>query len=594
MAESSGRFQKLLGELKRRRVTQVVLAYAVVGFGIMQAADTFFPALRFPDWTVTLVAALVIAGLPVAVVLAWVFDLTPEGVQSADAPKAGASGWAQPRRIAVASVLIVGVAILGGFLATRVSDAGPSVNTVAVLPFDNLSGDPANDYFSDGITEDVLTHLSKVGELKVISRTSATQYKNTKKTIPQIANELRVGAVLEGSVQRVGNHVRITAQLIDASNDEHLWAENYDRDIRDILSLQTEIAQEIAKALNVRLTPAKRAQLDRVARRSVDPHAYEEYLRGLAHAAANRRGESNEHLERALQVDPRHAPAYAAMARNYYFMTFLSANAPRDIAPRLKHAADRALALDPELADAHATRGLYLMHFAHDLEGAQRAFERALELAPSNAQVRHDYAHFLLAVGRSAESAAESVRAAELDPKDTMLQACAGWHRFADAHYSAAVAGASKALMMMPNMFWPEVILGWGYEQSGNLPKAIELLRKAVQHSRQEPFTRAALAHALAVSGEKQEARQILRELEAAAADRYVSAYDLAAVYVGLGEHDEAFSWLAKAAAERSMFLVFVGWDPRFNPLRNDARYAQLERQLGIRTALTAPAAAGT
>lgn len=571
--------QAFASELKRRHVTQVAMAYCIIAFGVMQVVDIFFPALKLPDWTVTAAATLLIAGLPIALCLAWAFDImpTPAVADGQTAPIAR-----RPTRLIAASLIVLCIAVGGAFVTTRVSNAGASTNSIAVLPFDNMSGDPNNEWFSDGITEDVLTQLSKLDGLKVISRTSVMQYKEGAKPIRQIANELGVGAILEGSVRRNGNNVRITAQLIDAGSDKHLWAETYDRSISDIFEVQSEIATQIAEALRTRLTPETRARLERLAAQSADPHAYEEYLRALHHAGSNRRVQSNEHLERVIELAPRYAPAHAALARNYYFMAFMGGYSPAEMAPKLRDAARQALKLDSQSADAHATYGLYLMHFAHDIRAAEASFKRALALAPANAQVRHDYAHLLLSAGRSAESAAESIRATELDPNNTMLQACAGWHRFADGHYQAAIDGAGKALMMKPDMFWPRIILGWGKQQSGQGEEALPVLRKAVVDSKNRPFARAALAHALAVNGQREEALTILQQLQNLPRTTYVSAYDIAAVYAGLGDADQTFAWLEKAKTERSAFLIFINWDPRFDELRSDPRYARLARELKL------------
>lgn len=575
--------QHILGELKRRHVTRVACAYAVAAFVVMQVATTFFPALNLPAWMVTMVAILAIVGFPVAIALAWAFDLTPTGVQRTEGA-ASSPEEVSSRRLIIATAVVLMLATLGAFAVTRVSTADDAVGAVAVLPFQNWSGVRENEFFSDGITDDVLTQLARIDGLKVISRTSVMQYKGVKKPISQIANELRVGAVLEGSVRRDGNKVRITAQLIDAANDRHLWAATYDRDISDIFAVQSEIATEIAAALRTKLTPTKRAELERVARRSTQPEVYEEYLRGLHFAGISQRDAATEHLLRAITLDPQYAPAYAALARNYYFQTFLAARSPREIFPKVKQAAEQALELDADLADAHATLGLYLLHFEKDFTGAEREFQRALQLAPANAQVHHDYSHYLVAAGRSAESAAASVRAAELDPNNSMLQACAGWHRFADGHYTAAIEGAQKALMMMPNMFWPEVILGWGHQQTGNMNAAITTLRAAVAHSNERSLAQAALAHALAQDGKREEALALLRKLERPAPENYVSPYDVAVVHAGLGQIDEAFKWLNRAYDEHAAFLVFVGWDPRFSRLRKDVRYTELARRIGLPT----------
>lgn len=579
---SYAHIQRFLGELKRRHVTRVACGYAVAAFVVMQVADTFFPALNFPAWTVTLVAVLAVIGLPIAVTLAWAFDLTPDGVKRAEPNDISTGEWWAANRIAIGTSLLLILTVFGAFAVTRVSTAGDAVNAIAVLPFENWSGNQENEYFSDGITDDVLTQLSRIDGLKVISRTSVMQYKGGKKPIGQIANELRVGAILEGSVRRNGNKVRITAQLIDAANDRHLWAETYDRDIADIFAVQSEIATEIAKALRAKLTPEKRAQLERVARRSTNAAAYEAYLRGLHFAAMDMRDMSNQHFLNSLRTDPAYAPAHAGLARNYYFQAFLAERSPEEMFPLVKQSALRALKLDDELADAHASLALYLMHFEMDFPAAEREFKRALALAPANAQVHHDYAHYLLAVGRTAESAAESVRASELDPNNSMLQACAGWHRFADSHYIAAIDGAQKALMMMPNMFWPEIILGWGQQQSNDLDAATASMQKAVEHSKRRPFALAALASVYAQNGNASGAAALLREIESAPAQAYASAYDVAVIHAALGQTDKALAALERAHDEHAAFLVFLNWDPRFKQLRGDPRYVSFVRRIGL------------
>jgi len=242
----------------------------------------------------------------------------------------------------------------------------------------------------------------------------------------------------------------------------------------------------------------------------------------------------------------------------------------------------KALELDPDQADAHATLALYYLHYKWDWTQAEKHFRRALELSPSAAQVRHDYAHFLLAVGRTEESAEQSRQASELDPGNSMLKACAGWHGFTDREYDGAVKSSMSALMMMPGMFWPELILGWAYEQKHQYPEAIASLRKAVEHSQGMPFAVTSLAHALAVSGQQAHARQLLADLLAKADSRYISAYDVAIVYAGLGDANRTFDWLRRAYAERSAFLVNIGWEPRFDALRDDPRFQAITANMKL------------
>jgi TolB-like protein/Flp pilus assembly protein TadD len=588
-------------ELKRRRVFRVAVGYAAIAFATVSVASDFLPALRLPQWTVTFVAVLTLLGFPIALLLAWIFDITPDGVrrvprteQSAEAdtlPAPAAHGPAAPSRLGgpavgyfgvgmvVALVSVGSVAQYGGLPFIKVEAALPSI---AVLPFENISGDPDNDYFSAGIHEDVMTQLYKLGGMTVISRTSVMQYRGTTKPIRTVGQELGVGAVLEASVRQVGSRVRIDARLIDAATDRPIWAEVYDRDLRDVLVIQAEIAQQIAEALHARLSPVALTQLATTRERAVDPAMYEVYLRGLFEAGESRHQAAIARFQQALELDPSYAPAHAGIARSLYTLGFFGEIAPGDAFVAMRDAAARAIELDADLADAHATLALYHLHYRWDWEAADRHFRQALQLSPNHAQVRHDYAHYLLAIGRIRQSVAESASAVKLDPGNTMLKACAGWHDFTDREYDNAVAQAMGARMMMPTSFWPELILGWAYEHKGQYGPAIASLRNAVANSQGAPFAVASLAHALARSGARTPARHLLTELLAQSEARYVSSYDIALVYAGLGDRDQAFSSLRNAYAERSAMLVNIGWDPRFDGLRDDPRFTAIVGNLKL------------
>jgi TolB-like protein/Tfp pilus assembly protein PilF len=587
------RLHAFVTELKRRRVFRVAVGYAAIAFATVSVASDFLPALRLPQWTVTFVAVLTLLGFPIALVLAWVFDITPDGVQRVPAteqfteaetlPAPAAPAPAAPRRLGRPAagyfgvgmvVALVSVGSVSQFGLLPFLNAEAALPSIAVLPFENITGDPDNDYFSAGIHEDVMTQLYKLGGITVISRTSVMQYRGTTKPIRAVGHELGVGAVLEASVRRSGSRVRIDARLIDAATDRPIWAETYDREMRDVLVIQAEIAQQIAAALHARLSPVALTQLAATRNRSVDPAMYEVHLRGLFEAGEGRHRAAIAKFQQALELDPGYAPAHAGIARSLYSLGFFGEIAPVDAFVAMRDAAARAIELDPDLADAHATLALYHLHYRWDWEAADRHFRRALQLSPNHAQVRHDYAHYLLAIGRIEQSVAESARAVELDPGNTMLKACAGWHDFTDREYDNAVAQAMGARMMMPTAFWPELVLGWAYEHKGQHGPAIASLRNAVANSHGSPFAVASLAHALARSGERTPARHLLAELLAQSEARYVSAYDVALVHAGLGDRDQAFAWLRTAYAERSAMLVNIGWDPRFDGLRNDARFA--------------------
>jgi TolB-like protein/Tfp pilus assembly protein PilF len=590
---SAGRLDRFLTELKRRHVFRVAVGYAAIAFATVSVASDFLPALRLPEWSVTLVAVAVVIGFPIAVVLAWIYEITPGGVRrTADAgappdasvvveqPTGGTDRTADARRLGrtarfvgagllLSMVALGALAQLGGLAFMSAPGDGGSI---AVLPFENVSGSADDAVFAAGIHEEVMTQLYRLDGIAVISRTSVMQYRDAPKSARLVGQELGVSTVLEASVRRAGERVRIDVRLIDAATDRQLWAESYDRQLTDVLAIQAEIATRIAEALHVRLSPATRLQLAEARSRPVDPAMYETYLRGLYEAGEGRHEEAIAEFLRALDIDPSYAPAYAAMARSHYTLGFFGQARPDDAFAALRSAAQRALQLDPQLADAHAVLALYDLHYAWDWNSADARFRQALELSPNHAQVRHDYAHFLLAAGRTGDSVVESARAVRLDPGNTMLKACAGWHDFTDRAYDNAVAQALGALMMMPGAWWPEIILGWAYLHQGENGPAIASLRSAVANSGGTPFALASLAQALAHAGERTPARRMVAELEATT-ERYVSAYDVAVVHAALGDRAAALDWLGRALGERSAMLVNIGWDPRFDTLRAEPEF---------------------
>jgi len=453
---------------------------------------------------------------------------------------------------------------------------------VAVLPFESLSDDRKQAYFADGLTDVLITELARMPGLAVISRSSVASSPPKTKSLPEIARALGAGFVVEGTVARDGPRMRINVQLIDGARDLHLWAQSYERDVRDVLAVQAEIARGVAQQIGVTLRPP----LDSG---SAAPHgpvasvpAYEAYLRGLYSSRSTGLDEGIASFERAIQLDSTLAPAYAGIARNVYYLVFFGAVEPRSGFARIRRAAERALALDEKLADAHGTLALVLMHWDRDWTAAERQFRRALALDPNNADVHHDFAHLLLARGRNGAAARESERATILDPVNAGLEACLGWHHLSDVDYAGAVAQSLRAVNTSPDFFWAYQTLGWGYEQLGRYPEAIASLRKAVELSGGLPFTQASLGHALAASGDRGAATELLSRLTAERAHRYVSAYDLAAVYAGLGDREQAVTLLTQAVSEGSAQIIHLAWDPRFALLRQDRRFVAIERRLGL------------
>ena len=487
------------------------------------------------------------------------------------------------------------------------------VQSLAVLPLANLSMDSTQGYFADAMTDLMITHLARSPYLRVTSRTSTLRYRGGLKSIPEIGRELHVDLVVEGSVVREGQRVRITAQLIRAPTDEHVWANSFDGDFSHVLALQQDVAQAIAEQIGVKLAPWQGA-----ARRPENPQAQEAYLRGIYYYGMGDMKRSAQALEQAVKLDPDHALAYAALARAYYFIAFFGDLPPREAFQRMAAAATRALDTDPTLASAHGSLALVKLHRDWDWGAAEQHFRRALELNPSNADIHHDYAHLLLVMRRDRESVTETERAVTLDPFNPMLNACLGWHRLFAGDYDAAIEASTRALQLQPANFWARMNLGWAYEQKGmyadaltqfeaaseQKPMAMGMsLRPMGMNSSMPPMANpmsmlvsaeaarimasradlvvlavASLGHALGVAGDRAGARALLGRLLQQREHEYVSPYDIALVYAGLGDKDEAFNWLQRAYQERSSLLVFASREPRLAALRSEPRFAALMR----------------
>jgi TolB-like protein/Tfp pilus assembly protein PilF len=482
----------------------------------------------------------------------------------------------------VAFALLLAVLNPGGWRDRLLGGVAPGqIQSLAVLPLENLSGDPQQDYFADGMTEALITSLAKIGALKVISRTSVLSYKGTQKSLPEIARELNVDAVVEGSVAASGDQVRITAQLIQGRNDQHLWAESYQRDLRDILALQDEVARAVAREIRINVTPQEQARLSTA--RAINPQAHEAYLRGLYHnSRVGERAQARESFNRAIQLDPDYAPSYAGLAGTYFIPAFFEAAPPRESFSAMRDAVTKALERDETLAEAHGYLALVKLHADWDWAGAEREFKRALELNPSHADVHHSYAHFLMAMGREEESLAESQRAVELDPVDASLTGCLGWHDVWAGEYDRAIRETLGSLRMNPNLGVAKINLGWAYQQKSMYQEAIAQFQAAVSNPVFGPMALTNLGHAYAVSGQRQQAQETLARLKQRSAQGYVSPYQIAAIYAGLGQKDLAFEWLEKAYAERTGWMVHIKWDPRLATLRSDPRFQDLVRRVGL------------
>jgi len=458
------------------------------------------------------------------------------------------------------------------------------IRSIAVLPLKNFSGDPSEEFFADGITDQLITDLAKVSPLRVVSRSSIMQYKGAKKGLPEIARELNVDAIVEGSISRSGHRVRVTAQLIQASTDQHLWAETYDRDLGDILNVQSEVADAIAQQVRAQLTPTERAQLRSA--QAVNPAAYDDYLRGRLYfvneftkPASLKKAQG--YFQDSIQKDPKFALAYAGLADTYVYLAFAGA-LTRDQAYRsAKEAVAKALKLDDSIGEAHDTLGVLSWQFDWDWNAADREFNRAIALAPSYSCAREDRAIFLAVTGRRAEALAEIAKIDQLDYSfSAATTESETYYQLRD--YPNLIKSSKRWLLLGPNDSSQHHALGIGYEGTGRLEEAISEYQQAIAISGASESV-VALAHALRAIGKKTEAEKILRDLERNARKSSASPYTMALVYAGLNENAKAFEFLEKAYSEKSLDLIrSIKSDMLLDSLRSDPRFQDLLRRIGL------------
>jgi len=454
------------------------------------------------------------------------------------------------------------------------------VESLAVLPLQNLSRDPDQEYFAEGMTEALITSLAKIGTLRVISRTTAMRYRQTDKSLPQIARELNVDAVVEGTVQRSGERVCISAQLVLASTDTHLWADSYERDLRDILALQSDIARAVAKEIQVNLTPREQAHLAEV--RPVHPEAYEAYLKGRHYwVKRSREGfvKAVEYFQQSIAKDPGYAAAYAGLADAASIMGLWGLVSPAQGCGRAKVLAMQAVERDDGLAEAHTSLAWAIAHYDYDFPTAERGFERAIELNPRYATAHLWFGMTLATMGRYEEAYTELQRAVRLDPDWSNTHFGLEFVYWAGRRYDQAIERGKTALELDPQSVQARVFLGMSYVASSKYELAIPTLREAVELSHRTPVAVACLAEAYAAAGFTDEALEVLREL---LKPMYVTSYFVARVYAALGKDDEALRSLETAYRERAEWLVLLPVDARLDNLRADGRFQNLLRSMNF------------
>lgn len=459
---------------------------------------------------------------------------------------------------------------------------------LAVLPFEDMSSQEGQEYFSDGLTEEMITQLGRMNpdRLGVIARTSAMHYKNCDKTVQEIGRELGVSYVLEGSVRRAGRRVRVTALLIRVADQTHLWSESYDRDLGNILALQSDLARAIADEIRIKLTPQERARLGSV--RPVNPEAYEAYLKGRYHWSRGSRGSLSkaiQYFNDAIRLDPSYAPAYTGLADAYSDLAAFNFQPPAEAFPKAKAAALKAIEIDSNLAEAHGALASVAWAYDWDSVGAEKGYEKAFELNPVSASTHLRYATYLANMGRFDGAISEVRRAHELDPLSPLVTATVGWVYMLARRYDEALGWYNKGLELEPNVgALTRADIAWTYALKGAHTEAIAEYEK-LPH-RPTPAENQAVAGGLgfllAVSGRRREALDIIAQFKKLSATKYIDGCMVASIYAGLGDKDHAFDWLAKAYEGRSSSMVFLKVDPFFDGLRSDPRYADLVRRIGL------------
>ena len=584
-------------ELKRRNVYKVAIAYAVTGWAIAEGASQIFPVFDVPNWAVRLVVLLMVVGFPFALIIAWAFEITPEGIKRTETADGMPASRGQKRYtwiyvVIIGAALSVALFFIGRYTARAPRETGSAARTeattaslpqksIAVLPFESLSEDKSNEYFAEGVQDEILTRLAKVADLKVIARTSTQRFKSAPENLPDIARQLGVLNILEGSVQKVNDQVRVNVQLINAMTEAHLWAEIYDRKLTDIFAVESDIAKTIADTLQAKLSGSEMRAMTNSP--TEDPVAHELYLKGRH--AWGLRGENLlravEFYNQAIARDPNFALAYAGLGETYILLPYYIGTDPKEARPKARAAALKALELNPNLAEAHNALGKILYTDDIDLQQAIREHQRAIELSPNNASAHHWMGNGPLAgLGRLDEAIAEGKRSTELDPLSAInLVDLASTYMYA-RHFKEAETVMKKALEIDPAFAYAHWVYGMLLQVSGDLEGA--RTQYATARARENDAQAIALRGQLgAIMGRREEASQALAALEELGKRQYVEAYYRALLYISLGQKDAAISALEQSYAERDGDDIgVIKVDPLLDPLRGDPRFEALVQKV--------------
>ena len=582
-------------ELKRRNVYKVAVAYVVGGWALAQGIAQVFPVFDIPNWVVRLIVLFIIIGLPIALALAWMFELTPQGIkrtETADAMPAAARSkkhaWIYV--VVIAGLFSIGLFFLGRYTASSVTSGeggrpgGPSLpqKSIAVLPFESLSEDKSNAYFAEGVQDEILTRLAKVADLKVISHTSTQRFKSAPSDLRDIAKQLGVMNILEGSVQKSNDQVRVNVQLINALTDAHLWADTYDRKLIDIFSVESEIAKTIADTLQAKLSGSEKTAMSK--KPTANPEAYELYLQGRffwnKRTAADLR-KSIDCFDQAIAKDPNYALAYAGLAQAWSVLSAYNGASPADSYPKTEVFSRKALAIDDSSAEALVALASFKARYQFDFAGALKDYEQAIQLNPNDSTAHHWFAgDCFAATGQYARELAEMKRALELDPLSLIIQTNLGVAYLHNGRIDEAIAQCRKAIALDGSFYPAQREYGLALELQGKIPEAIAQYEKAAALT-DDPTPLGTLGRIYGIAGRKDEAQKILERLRQLRAQRYTAAYSLALVVLGLGDKAEAIHWLEEGYRERDGDLLgAIRVDPQLTPLHGDPRFEALAEKI--------------
>ena len=576
----------LIAELKRRNVFRVGAAYVIVAWILIEVASVILPTFKTPEWVMQAFTTLVILGFPLAVILAWAFEMTPEGIKrEAEVDRTESTTRPKGRKLDFAIIGLLAIAVVyfavDKFVLEKAEVTAESVareKSIAVLPFVNMSSDPEQDYFSDGISEEILNELAQLPGLRVASRTSAFTFRGENRNMGEIAAKLNVVYVLEGSVRKAGNRIRIAAQLIDASNEQHLWSETYERELIDVFAIQTDIARAVTRKIEIELGPRENALLASTG--SVNPETHEAYLRGQYEAAkftADGFTRAIEHYQKALVADPAYAPAHAGLANAYFMLGQPMGALPyREAMRDAKSAALKALELDASLSDAYTVLAKVTWVYDWDWETADRTFRRAIELNPNSAQARSGYGIYLSYMGRHEEGIAQSMRAVELDPLSLGMRAARAEQYYTARDYERSVEECQTLIEINPNFQRAYSILSWNYIVLENYEKAIEADELAGDISAEEA---ASLRTAYTNLGKEGYWRWWLEWYEE---QPIIYPIGIASAHAQLGNADAALASLEEAFEQRRGGLVFLRGYSNFDSIQADPRLSELIRRMNF------------